>query len=143
MPSFAPVLLVSIRTVPEKEFAPLKISVPGPVLAKPFPLTNGNPSVAEFWLTTMEGCVAEEVSSVRTLPASESNVQLCVPEASPNFNVPMLRLVSSVTIRLAVTSMALKSAVKPAPLASSPSFQRFVELYPATVTTISRACAGV
>src|ERR1017187_1308344 len=126
-PSFDVVLPVSMFSVPDKKLVAPRISVPGPLLAKPFVPASEAVMVAVF-ATTAAGCVNEPVSSVRMLPPLEAIVQDWLPDVSPNLSVPMLRAESSATVRFAVMLMALKSAGKPGPLATNPLLHRFVSL---------------
>src|SRR5579885_2388389 len=68
----------------------------------------------------MVGGVVEPESSVNSLSPPEFSVQLCAPPAPPNFSAPMVREVSSVTVRSAESATVLKSAVLPAPSATMP-----------------------
>jgi hypothetical protein len=59
-----------------------------------------------------------------------------LPDMSPNRSAPMLREVSSVTVRLAVTLMVQKSAVWPGPVATMPPLQRLPSPHDALASAI-------
>src|SRR5450756_914593 len=105
-PSFAEALAESTYKVPESEFDPLKTSVPAPLLVKPLAPASGAATVAVFAIT-MDG-EDELLFNVNTLPPELVSTQFCVPPVSPNFNVPMLRDASSVTVRSADLLTKLK-----------------------------------
>src|ERR1039457_4839040 len=102
-------LPVSRKTFPDSGLLPLKTSVPGPLLVKPFAPPTGRASVAVL-VTAMAG-EDELLLSVSALPPELVIIQFCAPKPSPHFNVPILREVSSVTVRSAVIFARLKSAV--------------------------------
>src|SRR6478736_412238 len=139
-PSLKLVLPVSMFTVPDRELLPLKMTVPGPLLVKPFVPANDMARVA-ILVTNSAGEVAEPELSVSTLSLLLVIVHVCTPEVSLNFTVPMLREVSRVTSRLAVGLMVLKSAVCPAPEAAMPPFQRLVSLQFASASAAQRPLA--
>src|SRR6266446_117164 len=72
--------------------------------------------------------VPDEVAKVSTLPPLELSSQNCAPFVSAKFKLPMVRDVSNVTIRLAVMSMVLKSAVESVPSPTVPVSQLVVAL---------------
>src|ERR1043166_5139457 len=125
MPSFLMLLLVSRYTVPLKGLLPLRISVPGPLLINPFVPVTAAPIVTVF-VTTIEGDELEPVSSLSEVTPLLVIVQVWLPDVSLNFSVPMVREESSVTVRLPVILIVLKSAVWPAPVATTLPLHRGV-----------------
>jgi hypothetical protein len=72
----------------------------------------------------------EETASVKTLPPLAANVQFVLAGVAgfPNSKLPMLRDVSSVTVRFVVMLTVLKSAAASVPLPTMPFSQLVVTL---------------
>src|SRR5436190_22836434 len=87
---------------------------------------NGVKIGAEFETTLIASKLLGPPSSVSIF--APARVQFCEPERSPNFNPPIVRALSRVTVRSAVRSSVLKSAAKPVPLATTPLLQLPVAL---------------
>ena len=88
-PSFTVVLPLSMFSVPESGFAPVRYRLPQPDLVKPFVPASGAEMMTLLLLasvgvkpTMMEGDVAEPVSSVSALPPLAASVHTCEPVMS-------------------------------------------------------------
>lgn len=102
----------------------LSCIVPPPSLRRPLPPVSVTllPTVKSPLFTVTEGRLMP-LTSVREVAAGALIVQPEEPTVSPNSNEPMVRSESSVTTRLAVMSIVLKSAKFPAPSATMPPDQ--------------------
>ncbi len=109
---------------PDSELLAANTSVPGPLLVNPPLPASETESVAVFCATTMDAGAA----SVSATPLLPTSAQFWLPMRSPKRSVLMVRGESSVTVRSAVMSNRLKSAVLPAPSAMTPLAQ--LELSP-------------
>src|SRR5215216_1057047 len=111
-------------------FAPFRTSVPGPVFVRPAAETTGTLTFAVAFVpsefTVIVG-LPEATDSARPLDGSPlpSSVQLAaeVVLVSPKMRLPTVRGESSRTVLFAVRLSVLKSAVEPAPLATTPPSQ--------------------
>src|SRR5205085_3589148 len=79
-------------------------------------------TLAELLVTVIIGDPAV-TASVRMLPPLALRNQFCAPATSPNSSEPILREESSVTVRSAVISSVLRSAMASAPSATVPASQ--------------------
>src|SRR5215208_6219982 len=111
-------------------FAPLKTSVPGPAFVRPAAETTGTATFAVAFVPsefTVIAGVPAATDSARPLDGSPlpSSVQLAgeVVLVSPKTRLPIVRGESSRTVLFAVRLSVLKSAVEPAPLATTPPSQ--------------------
>jgi len=95
---------------------PPSVRTPLPALAKPVvpaigAVMTATDEFAPFVEVVMVG-VPDEVARVNTLLPPPLSCQRLAPFASAKFKFPIVRDVSSVTVRLVVMSMVLKSAVE-------------------------------